>query len=181
VNLHLPSPSASSGRSPAFCPQCGNALAARQLESEDRVRLVCTSCSYVFYQNPRIVVVALPIVGGKVVLLRRAIPPQIGTWTMPAGFMELGETAEEAAVRETLEETCLDVRIRALFNVYSRAEAGIVNLVYLADVIGGEAQVTREAQEIGHFGPDDIPWDNLAFVTTRWALRDWVDGTGLAR
>lgn len=123
----------------------------------------------------------MPLVEGQIVLLRRGIPPRLGTWTMPAGFMELGETAEEAAVRETREETNLTVEIRGLFNVYSRAEAGIVNLVYLADVIGGEAHVTREAQEIARFSRDGIPWDDLAFVTTRLALRDWVEGRGLTR
>lgn len=126
-------------------------------------------------------VVAIPLIAGRIVLLRRGIPPRVGAWTMPAGYMELGETAEEAAVRETREETNLTIAVRGLFNVYSRAEAGIVNLVYLADVIGGEARVTREAQEIAEFGRHEIPWDDLAFVTTRLALRDWVNGTGLTR
>lgn len=152
----------------------------RQPEHEDRPRLVCSLCSFVFYQNPKIVVVAMPVIEGRIVLLRRGIPPRLGAWTMPAGFMEIGETAEEAAVRETQEETRLQVAVRGLFNVYSRADAGIVNLVYLADVIGGVAQPTREAQEIAQFTRTEIPWDDLAFETTRLALRDWVDRTGLA-
>ncbi|MCX6023454.1 MAG: NUDIX hydrolase [Chloroflexi bacterium] len=165
----------------SFCPMCGGALHERQPESEDRPRLVCIVCNHIHYQNPKLVVAALPLLNGRVVLLRRGIPPRLGFWTFPSGFMELGETAEDAAVRETKEETNLDIRIRSLLNVYSRAEIGIVNIVYLADVIGGEVRLNREADEIVAFSRDAVPWDDLAFITTGQALRDWRDGTGPMR
>lgn len=157
-----------------YCPRCGQTLAETLLETEDRPRLVCVSCLYVFYQNPRIVAGAIPVQGGRVVMLRRGIEPRYGHWTFPAGFMELGETAEEAAVREAKEETNLDVTILSLLGVYTRVEAGTVAVVYLAQVVGGEPQLNKEALEITAFHPLEIPWPDLAFESTRWALTDWV-------
>ncbi|MBI4498219.1 MAG: NUDIX hydrolase [Chloroflexi bacterium] len=157
-----------------YCPRCGHRLAETLLETEDRPRLVCTSCAYVFYQNPRIVAGAIPIQDGRVVLLRRGIEPRHGYWTFPSGFMELGETAEQAAVREAKEETNLEVAILSLLSVYTRIEAGTVAVVYLARVVGGAPQINKEALEIATFLPQEIPWDDLAFESTRWALRDWV-------
>lgn len=156
-----------------FCPKCANGLQLRYLENEERERLVCRGCSFIFYQNPKIVAGVLPIVNGSVVLLRRGIPPREGTWTFPSGFMELNETAEEAAVRETREETGLEVADLRLLNVYSRSAAGIVAVVYVADVERGEPALGPETMEIAEFSPQDVPWDELSFDTTRRALEEW--------
>jgi ADP-ribose pyrophosphatase YjhB (NUDIX family) len=157
-----------------FCPQCGAGLHSRFIEEERQDRLVCSTCTFIFYQNPKIVVGVLPIHQGRVVLLRRGIEPRRGTWTFPAGYLELGETVEEGALRETWEECTLEVRLDALLNVYSRPQVGIVNIIYLATVLGGTPTPNPEALEFGEFGPDDIPWDDLAFPSTRQALHDWV-------
>lgn len=157
-----------------YCPQCGGALELRLLDTESQDRLVCAACAFVFYQNPKVVVGTLPIRDGRVLLLRRGIEPRLGAWTYPAGFLELGETVEDAARRETLEECQLTVRIDALLNVYSRPQIGIVNIVYLATVLGGTPTVNPEALAFAEFRPDEIPWSELAFTSTTQALEDWV-------
>jgi len=156
-----------------FCPKCGQNLSRRYLETEERERLVCDSCQFILYQNPKLVAGVLPIKSGSVVLLRRGIQPRMGAWTFPSGFMELNETAEEAAVRETKEETNLEVANLALLNVYSRVSAGVVVVVYTADVLGGIPSLGRETLEIAEFSPVQIPWSELAFDTTKWALEEW--------
>ncbi len=157
-----------------YCPQCGDGLEQRWLEADRLERLICRGCSFIFYQNPKVVVGTLPRRESRVLLLRRGLEPRRGTWTFPAGFLEMGETVEEAARRETIEECGLDVRLDALLNVYSRPEIGIVNIIYLATVTGGEPQLNPEALAFGLLDPDSVPWEELAFQTTQLALRDWV-------
>ena len=160
-----------------FCPVCGSRLAEVHLPTEDRPRLVCEACGHVFYLNPKIVSGTLPVTEGKLWLLRRGIEPQYGYWTYPAGYQEIDETTEEAARRETLEELGLHVEITRLFGVYSRAGSHVVNVVYLARPRENSPapSLTTEAIEVGLFGPDAIPWDELAFPSTEAALRDWVN------
>jgi ADP-ribose pyrophosphatase YjhB (NUDIX family) len=157
-----------------FCAQCGGSLAETLLETEDRPRLVCAVCQYIHYINPKIVAATVPVLDGRVALLRRGIEPRKGTWTYPAGFMEFGESVEEAAIRETKEETNLDVELAGLLGVYSRPEIGMVNIVFLARVTGGEPALSRECAEFRLVTPEEIPWGELAFNTTEWVLRDWV-------
>jgi ADP-ribose pyrophosphatase YjhB (NUDIX family) len=161
------------GPEPAFCPACGKAVEERVLEQDHRPRLVCPQ-GHVTWRNPRIVVGTLPVREGRVFLARRAIEPAHGRWTCPGGFLEFGESLQEGARRETEEETRLLVEIGRLVGAYSRPHAGIVTLVYEANVIGGEAEPAAETDEVRGFGPDDIPWDELAFSTVESALRDWV-------
>jgi ADP-ribose pyrophosphatase YjhB (NUDIX family) len=126
--------------------------------------------------NPKIVSGTLPIQDGKVWLLRRGIEPRYGYWTYPAGYQELDETTEHAAMRETLEELGLRVEVGPLFGVYSRAGSHVVNVVYLARLSGDPhtPSLTSEAIEVGLFAPDGIPWEELAFPSTHAVLRDWV-------
>ena len=126
------------------------------------------------WRNPRLVVGTLPIRDGRVFLARRAIEPRSGHWTQPGGFLELGEAAQEGARRETEEETLLKVSVGRLIGAYSRPRAGVVTLIYEADVVGGEAEPRAETSEVRGFSPDEIPWDDLAFTTTESALRDWI-------
>ncbi len=158
----------------AYCPICGEALELRLVPGETRDRLVCPK-DHILYENPTVVAGTMPVSDGKVWLLRRAIEPRLGTWTFPAGYMEIGESVEEAAARETLEEICLDVKITGLLNVYSRPMTPIVFVVYLAEA-PGQASAGDEALEVKAFAPDEIPWDDLAFWSTREALDDWVRG-----
>ena len=120
------------------------------------------------------VVGALPVTGGEVYLARRAIEPAIDRWTYPGGFLEVGESAQEGARRETEEETELRIEIGRLIGVYSRPHVGIITIVYEASVVGGRAEPAAETSEVRAFAPDDIPWDELAFSTVESALRDWV-------
>jgi ADP-ribose pyrophosphatase YjhB (NUDIX family) len=161
------------GEDPAFCPACGQPVERRVLEADHMPRLVCPD-GHVTWRNPRVVVGTLPVRDGQVFLARRAIEPAAGRWSYPGGFLELGEAAQEGARRETEEETELRVEVGRLIGAYSRPHAGIVTLVYEATVVGGEPRPAAETSEVRGFGPDDIPWDELAFSTTESALRDWV-------
>jgi len=147
----------------------------RYLEEERRERKVCSGCGYIFYLNPKIVAGVVPREGdGRIWLLRRNIAPGMGRWTFPGGYVDLGESVPDAAVREAFEETCLNVRIDGLLNVYSYAHVGIALVAYFGSVVGGKAALTPESQEVRVFRPEDIPWDELAFTSTRDALRDYI-------
>lgn len=155
-----------------YCPVCSGALIRQFVEVESRDRLVCP-LGHIFYENPTVVAGTIPVYDGRVWLLRRSIEPRYGSWTFPAGFMELGESVEEAATRETLEEIGIEVKLKGLLNVYSRSEATAVFVVYLAEA-SGDAVAKSEALEVRAFEANEIPWDDLAFWSTRRALEDWV-------
>ncbi len=158
-----------------YCSRCGAELEFRSLPTEERERLVCPSCGFIAYVNPRLVVTTLPVTDrGDVVLLRRGIEPGYGLWAQPGGFLEIDETAIEGAVRETLEETGLLVRPTRVVGLYSRPQAAIVVVAFEAVIVSGEFRTCEESLEIAAFGVEDIPWPEIAFSTSRWALRDWV-------
>jgi ADP-ribose pyrophosphatase YjhB (NUDIX family) len=161
------------GEEPVYCPACGQPLSPRVLEEDHRPRLVCPE-GHVTWRNPRLVVGTLPVLAGRVYLARRSIEPGAGRWTYPGGFLEVGEAAQEGARRETEEETQLRVEVGRLIGAYSRPYAGVVTLIYEADIVGGKALPGVETIEVRDFGPDEIPWDDLAFTTAESALRDWV-------
>ncbi len=162
---------------PRFCHLCGKALKTKYVSDERRRRLVCSHCGTVAYLNPRVVAGSLPVKNGKVLLLVRGIPPRKGYWTFPGGFVELGETVDNAAVRETREEVKLRVAAERLIGAYSYPFTGTVVLVYAARVLGGgKPKPTPEATEVRWFKPSEIPWDQLAFHSTRDALTDWLRG-----
>lgn len=157
------------------CSRCGAELVFGPVAGEERDRLTCPSCGHVAYLNPRLVVTALPVTdSGEVILLRRGIEPGYGRWAQPGGFLEIDETAQQGAVRETREETGLLVEPHTLVGVYSRPQAAIVVVAWEARIVGGAAQATPESLEVRPFGPADIPWPGIAFQTTTWALRDWL-------
>ena len=158
-----------------FCSRCGAALRLGPLPAEDRDRLACDRCGYITYVNPRLVVTTLPVTeAGEVVLLRRGIEPGVGMWAQPGGFMEIDETVYEGAIRETLEETGLVVEPGAVVGLYTRPEAAIVVIAFEARNVGGAPTVTSEALEVRPFAPEAIPWPEIAFRTSLWAIRDWV-------
>ncbi|MCL5109756.1 MAG: NUDIX domain-containing protein [Chloroflexi bacterium] len=155
------------------------------MPAEERTRLVCQHCGYIQYLNPKVVAATLPVIDGKVVLIRRGIEPRLGTWSYPAGYVELGETVEEAARRETSEEACLQVSLVRLLDVYTSPGGRVVVIAYLAQCPDGQPRPGSEALEVGLFAPEEVPWEELAFPTTVAALRDWVlsarPGADLAR
>lgn len=157
------------------CSNCGTRLEHGPVPGEERDRLSCPSCGHITYVNPRIVSTAFPITdAGEVVLLRRGFEPGRGWWAQPGGFLEIDETPTEGAIRETLEETGLVVEPGEILGLYARLEAAVVVLAYEARVVGGEARPSPEALEIRAFAPDAIPWSEIAFRTTWWALVDWL-------
>jgi ADP-ribose pyrophosphatase YjhB (NUDIX family) len=163
-----------------YCPYCGAPLLLRLLPTEDRPRLVCDR-GHILYVNPKVIVGVIPERRGRILLMRRAIEPQYGAWTYPGGFMEIDETLEECAVREAQEEVGVQIRLGDIVGVYSRPAPqapGIVSIVYRGRLVRGRVTLGREALEARWFQAEEIPWDGLAYETTRWALRDWVRSKG---
>jgi len=162
-------------RSLNHCTNCGGPLALGPIPGEERPRLACAACGHIAYVNPRLVVTAIPITqAGEVLLLRRGLEPGRGLWAQPGGFLEVDETPTEGAIRETLEETGLVIELGEIIGLYARLEAAVVVLVYEAAIVGGEARTGPEALDIRAFAPDAIPWPEIAFKTTWWALVDWL-------
>lgn len=159
--------------SPRFCSACGGGLRACRPADEVRERLVCERCSRTAYQNPTVVAGVILERDGTALLLRRARAPRAGTWVFPGGFVELGETVEEAALRETAEEVGVRARLGPLLGVYSRPGPGVVIVIYRGVIVAGEPRAAHEATEIDWFPPAFIPWSELAFNTTAAALHDW--------
>jgi len=159
---------------PRFCPACAAPLERRFHAEDGRDRLICSACGRVHYRNPTVVGAVVLERDGAVLLLRRARPPRAGTWVFPGGFVELGETVEQAAARECEEETGVTPRLGPLLGVYSRPGPGIVIVVYRATIAAGAPRPAHEATDVRWFPPDAIPWHKLAFDTTAMALRDWA-------
>ncbi len=157
-----------------FCPQCGGLLQKRLLKSGEPERLVCTACGFVFYIDPKLAAIALVPLDGGLVLVRRAIDPGYGLWVVPGGFVDAGEPVEEAVVRETLEETHLTVQVKRLFNVYSYRNHRTVVLAFLTEYLKGELAAGDETLEARVFRPQEIPWEKIAFSSTRDALREYL-------
>ena len=148
-----------------FCSQCGKPITQRIPEGDARLRFVCDHCSTTHYQNPNIITGTLPVWGDKVLLCRRAIGPRRGYWTLPAGFMENGETIEQAAARETLEEACARVSSLSLYTLIDLPYINQVHIFYRAELVDLDFSAGIESLEVKLFDEADIPWSELAFRT----------------
>lgn len=157
-----------------FCPKCGARLVSKRLKDHEPERMVCKQCEFVLFRDPKLAAGAVFQEDAKFVLLRRAIEPAYGKWVFPGGFVDRGETVTGAAIRETREEANVDVEIRELIDVYSYPGSPVVVVVYAAEISGGELKAADETLEVQHFRPEDIPWDELAFPSTRDALKDYI-------
>ena len=146
-----------------FCTQCGNAVTHRIPEGDNRARYVCDSCDEIHYQNPRIIAGCLPVHEDRVLLCRRAIEPRSGLWTLPAGFLENGETVAEGATRETREEANASVKIVDLYTLFSLPHISQVYMFYLAHLTDLDFSPGEETLETRLFSEHEIPWDELAF------------------
>ncbi len=157
-----------------FCSQCGARLTLKIPPDEDRLRHVCDRCGTVHYQNPKIIAGCLPQWEDRILLCRRAIEPRRGLWTLPAGFMELGESLEQAAARETWEEACARVTDLQLYTVFSLPHVDQVHVFFRARMTEAEYAPGTESLETALFSEDEIPWGELAFSTVRETLRAFL-------
>ena len=157
-----------------YCPRCGGGLELRVVRQKERARPACTRCGLVVYLNPKVAACTVTTVDGGIVLLKRGIEPERGRWVFPGGFVDRGETVPEAAVRETLEEVNLRVGLTGILDVYSFAGNEVVVIVYAAHVLSGRLAPGDEAQAVVAFPPEELPWEELGFESTRAALRDYL-------
>lgn len=159
------------------CPHCGTAVEYRIPADDNRERAVCPGCGAIHYQNPLNVVGTLPVWedDGRVLLCRRAIEPRHGLWTLPAGFMELNETTLEGAWRETREEAGADIEMGPLYSLLNVVRVGQVHLFYRARLLSPDFNPGPESLEARLFAEHEIPWDDIAFKTTRETLRCFFD------
>jgi ADP-ribose pyrophosphatase YjhB (NUDIX family) len=160
-----------------FCPLCGTGLTRAPVPPDQREQSVCPACEFVFYLNPKVVAGTIPEQDGRLLLTRRSINPGRGLWTFPGGFVDFGETVSDAAVRETVEETGLAVELTGLLNVYSYPGSPVI-IVYTARVTGGTLTPCAENDRLEWLTAAEIPWAQLAFDSTREALREWVGRRG---
>jgi 8-oxo-dGTP diphosphatase len=157
-------------REARYCPRCAQPATIAYPRS-----ITCPHCGYGAYYNPKPVAAAIPVTpDGHIILLRRAFEPGKDLWTFPGGFVDLGETVEQAARREAREELDIAIELGPLVGVYSRAEERTVLIVYAARATE-QPHTTEEASEVEVFGRAGLPWDELAFWSTRDALRDFLD------
>ena len=148
-----------------YCNQCGDPVLVRVPDGDNRPRFVCDSCQTVHYQNPRIVAGCVPVWDDRVLLCRRAIEPRRGYWTLPAGFMENGETIEQAAIRETAEEACARVRNLSIYTLIDVPHISQVHVFFRAEMADEQFSAGVESLEVQLFEEQDIPWSELAFRT----------------
>lgn len=157
------------------CRACGTEVNYVVPTDDNRERAVCPACATVHYENPLNVVGTVPIWGAEVLLCKRAIEPRYGFWTLPAGFLELGESSAEGALRETVEESGAQVDLGPLFSVLDVPRVGQVHLFYLATMRSPALAPGIETLEARLFREDEVPWDEIAFRTVRETLRYFFD------
>lgn len=158
-----------------FCPLCAGQFIRKQVADKESDRLVCGACGFVFYLDPRLVVCTIARTDNGIVLQQRSCGPSKGLWALPGGFVDRGETLEDAARREFLEETGLRSKVSSLVGTYSYPGQANIIIVFDSEVIGGECKPCHESLTVQEFKIKDIPWENLAFETTNKALRDYLE------
>lgn len=158
-----------------YCPRCGREMARGMIDERERVYCTDDNCGYVYYHNPIPAAGAIVVENDKLLLVKRAHPPRIGWWCIPAGFMEWEEHPSDTAVRELEEETGLKVKLKSFFEVYSGNDDPRVRailLLYLADAVGGELRAADDALDVGWFSFDDLP-EKIAFESHIQAIADY--------
>ncbi|HEY6417864.1 MAG TPA: NUDIX hydrolase [Candidatus Binataceae bacterium] len=160
-----------------FCALCGAEMRSRVVLPDRKRRQVCSRCGFVYFPAPRLVAgcVIVDEAAGAVLLIKRGLEPSLGKWTFPGGFVEADESAADAALRETVEEVGMHVRLGPVLGVYSDLENAVSTVVTFLATPGAEAPTTSdEAPDVRYFARDAIPWDQLAFRSTIAALTDWA-------
>jgi ADP-ribose pyrophosphatase YjhB (NUDIX family) len=158
-----------------FCSDCATELEQKIPKGDTYLRYCCPNCDRIFYQNPAVVVGCMPIWEDKVLLCKRAIEPKKGLWTLPAGFMENGECVEEGAMRETYEEAHANVEIENLFTVFSVTNVNYVYMIFKAKLLDLNFKSGIESLDVKLFSKDEIPWDDLAFLSVKHCLNKYYN------
>ncbi len=158
-----------------YCPDCAHPVSLKIPPEDTRMRYVCDHCHAIHYQNPKIVAGTLPVWDSgpntKILLCRRAIKPRYGYWTLPAGFMENGETTSQAALRETIEEAGAKVLLGELFSLLNVPHVNQVHLFYRATLLSLDYLAGPESLEVKLFSESEIPWDDIAFKTSYHTIK----------
>ena len=157
-----------------YCSQCGSSVSWRIPEGEDSPRFVCDSCNFIHYQNPRMVIGAIPVIDDKLLLCRRAIEPCLGKWTLPAGYLENGETIEECARRESMEEAYAKLDNMQPYLLLNLPFINQVYFIYRAHLVNHDYRAGTESLEVKLLPPSQIPWNDLAFAVIRKSLRMYI-------
>lgn len=160
---------------PPSATTAGFNFSNKKPDGDEKERLVCNGCGFIHYVNPKIVVGVVTGTGNKILLCKRAIEPRAGFWTLPAGFMEEAETTEQGALREAREEANADLEILSLLAVYNIPRISQVQLFYKARMRTPHFSPGPESMEVGLFEWDEIPWDEIAFPSAKWALRHYYE------
>ena len=158
-----------------YCSICSGKVILKVPEGDNRERYVCTNCGAIHYSNPNVVVGTLPTFEDKILLCKRAIEPRKGLWTLPAGFLEMGETLQEGALRETKEETNSTVKIDDIYFMFDIPQIGQFYVLYKASIEENSYSPTTESLEVELFSYDEIPWDELAFPFVPIALEQFYE------
>lgn len=158
-----------------FCSNCGQPVALLIPAGDHLERHVCGHCGTIHYQNPRIIAGCVPEIGSKILLCRRAIEPRLGFWTIPAGFMENGETVQQGAAREAMEEALAQVRIGSLLSIVHVLHVHQVHMIFRAELANADFGVGPESLEVHLCAPHEIPWDTLAFESVRFSLKRYLE------
>jgi len=152
-------------------PETGGPIIRRIPAGDNRERLTCNDCGYIEYDNPKIVVGLVASNKDRILMCKRDIEPQKGLWTLPAGFLEQGETPEEGALREASEEANANAKIDSLLAIYSIPKIGMVQLIYRAELLDENVSAGDETEAVGLFTYKNIPWDSIAFPSVHWAIK----------
>lgn len=163
-----------------FCTQCGHAMTRQIPQDDDHVRAVCESCGHVHYENPKMVVGTIPVFQDRILMCKRNIEPRKGCWTLPAGYLENEESVQQGAVRETLEETRVKVRILAPYRMFNILFVDQIYLMFIAELLSQDFGPTTESTDVRLFSKSDIPWDEIAFDVIRETLDDYFRDRGNA-
>jgi ADP-ribose pyrophosphatase YjhB (NUDIX family) len=158
-----------------YCSHCGAQVELQVPEGDNRPRFTCGECGSIHYQNPKVVVGSIPVWEDRVLLCRRAIEPRYGFWTLPAGFMENGETTQEGAARETLEEANARVEIGGLYSLFNLPHIDQIYLLFRSRLLDLEFSPGDESLEVDLFREAEIPWEEIAFPVVRETLKLFFD------
>ena len=161
-----------------YCSHCAAPISFGPVPDDERPRYHCSQCKTIHYQNPNVIVGCLPYWNNEVLLCKRAIEPRAGKWTLPAGFLEMGEKVEAGAKRETKEEANAKVEIIQLFSVYNLPKVGQVYMMFLAELLDLDFHPGKESLEVKLFKETDIPWDTIAFSAVTFTLRQYFENSG---